>query len=308
MGLSAEQAELAARVSNWGRWGPDDRRGTLNFLDEAAIARGRAASRSGKIFSLALPFSEDGPQMNNIPGRNNPIIERSMVSVAWSGAGGAAWSDDHLDMGIQACTHWDTLAHCGYDGVLYNGVPSSVITKEEGATTLNIQNVGIIVSRGVLLDVARALDVDRLPGAYEISGDDLERSRVQAGVDLVQGDVLLVRTGQLAVFKAGNRDDYSKLTPGIWTTAIEWLADSRCAAVAIDTLPFEPMDSETSDFVFPVQMILIRDVGMLLGELWDLDDFAADCAEDGQYECLLIANPLPIVNGIGGPVAPVAIK
>lgn len=308
MGLPPDLAKLAARVSTWGKWGAEDRRGTLNYLDDAAVARGLAAARTGKVFSLALPFGENGPQMNNIPGRNNPVIERNMVSMTWTGSGGAAWSDDHLDMGIQACTHWDTLSHCGYDGVLYNNVPSSVITAEEGATTFNIGDVGTVVSRGVLLDVARALGLDRLPGSYEISGADLEAARQHAGVELRAGDVLLVRTGQLAVFKSGERDEYSKVTPGIATTAIEWLVEQQCAAVAIDTLPFEPIDHATSDFTFPVQMILIRDVGMLLGELWDFDELAADCAKDGIYDCLLVANPLPIVNGIGGPLAPVAIK
>lgn len=308
MGLPTDLADLAARVSTWGKWGADDRRGTLNYLDDAARARGLAAARTGRVFSLALPFGESGPQMNNIPGRNNPVIERSMVSMTWTGAGGAAWSDDHLDMGIQACTHWDTLAHCGYDGVLYNNVPSSVITEAAGAETLNISDVGTVVSRGVLLDVARALGMERLPGAYEISGDDLEAALARTGLALAPGDVLLVRTGQLAVLKGGDRDGYSMVTPGIATTAIEWLVAQQCAAVAIDTLPFEPIDHATSDFTFPVQMILIRDVGMLLGELWDLDSFAEDCDHDGVYECLLVANPLPIVNGIGGPLAPVAIK
>lgn len=308
MGLPTDLADLAARVSTWGKWGADDRRGTLNYLDDAARARGLAAARIGRVFSLALPFGENGPQMNNIPGRNNPVIERSMVSMTWTGSGGAAWSDDHLDMGIQACTHWDTLAHCGYDGVLYNNVPSSVISETAGAETLNISDVGTVVSRGVLLDVPRALGMERLPGAYEISGGELDLALARTGLTLVPGDVLLVRTGQLAVLKGGDRDGYSMVTPGIATTAIEWLVAQQCAAVAIDTLPFEPIDHATSDFTFPVQMILIRDVGMLLGELWDLDAFAEDCDQDGVYECLLVANPLPIVNGIGGPLAPVAIK
>ena len=308
MGLTPELAELASRVSTWGKWGPSDRRGTLNYLDQAAVARGLAAARTGSVFSLALPFGPNGPQLNNIPGRNNPLIERSMVSLTWTGSGGAAWSDDHLDMGIQACTHWDTLSHCGYDGLLYNNVPNSVITSEEGASELNIADVGVIVGRGVLLDLPRALGVALLPGAFEIAVSVFVLSRGQAGVSLSPGDILLVRTGQLAVYKEGDRDGYSMVTPGIATTAIEWLVEQRCAAVAIDTLPFEPIDHMTSDYTFPVQMILIRDVGMLLGQLWDFDVFAEDCANDGVHECLLVANPLPIVNGIGGPLAPVAIK
>ena len=96
------------------------------------------------------------------------------------------------------------------------------------------------MSRGVLLDVARTLGHERLPGAYEISGADLERARERAGVTLFPGDVLPVQTVQFDVLKRGAGDAYSLVTPGIPTTAIEWLLYQQSAAVAFDPLPFEP--------------------------------------------------------------------
>ena len=115
--------ELAAGVSNWGRWGADDRRGTLNLIDDAAIRRGMAAARQGKVFSLTYPFDEDGPQLGFIPGRINP--ERTMISLNHSMTGDPGdftSSDDAVSMGVQASTHLDSLAHVGYDGLLYNGL------------------------------------------------------------------------------------------------------------------------------------------------------------------------------------------
>lgn len=84
--------------------------------------------------------------------------------------------------------------------------------------------------------------------------------------------------------------------------------DHAIAAVAIDTIPFEPVDAETADWQFPVQMIMLRDTGMLLGRVWDLDQLAADCEDDGGYGCLLSANPLPLTGAVGGVCAPVAMK
>lgn len=310
MALPPELRDLAARVSNWGRWGADDERGTLNLIDAAAVARGRDCIRTGRVFSLAIPLDEHGPQMGNMPGRNNPVIERPLVNSAWSGdPGDATWSDDHLDMGVQAATHWDTLAHLSYDGLHYNGIPVGIVTEEDGASRLGVEAVGPVVSRGIVLDVARALGhEDRLPGVHPISASDLDRAAEHAGVAPVAGDIALVRTGQMGVWRGGNRNGFSMTTPGLGIESIEWFHRNDIAAVAIDTLPFEPIDYKTADWSFPVQMIMLRDMGLLLGQLWDLDALALHCAADGVSEVFLAANPLPITHGIGGVCAPVAIK
>src|SRR5437762_1267646 len=63
---------LSRQVSNWGRWGPDDERGTVNFFTPETIRRGAAAVRRGVVFSLGLPLGADGPQIGQ-GGRFNPI-------------------------------------------------------------------------------------------------------------------------------------------------------------------------------------------------------------------------------------------
>ena len=308
-GSAIDLAELAKRVSNWGRWGPDDQRGTLNLVDDAAVGRGIACARRGAVFSLAIPFDEDGPQLGNIEGRNNPRTTRHIVNMAWAGGDSAAtWNDDHLDLGTQAATHWDTLAHCSYEGLLYNGVSNTVVTAEEGATRFGVETIGPVVGRAIMLDVARALGYDEhLPPTYEIIAADLDAA-ARIDVDIEPGDILLVRTGQMAVWRRDGRDPYSQKSPGLGVDTVSWLREHDVGAVATDTLTFEPMDFEDTDYSFPTQKILLRDVGLALGQLWDLDALAADCATDGRHGVLLVANPLPVTRGIGGPVAPVAIK
>lgn len=308
MALPDHVRALGAKVSNAGRWGPDDQRGTLNLIDRAAVLRGVAAARQGRVFPLAIPFDEDGPQTGAIPGRDNPRRHMLMVNQSLTGdPGDFCTSDDAVTMGIQAATHWDALAHAGYDGELYNGVPAEVVT-DAGAARLGIDAFGPVVSRGVLADVARALGVDHFDDNHPISGDDLDAAVALGGVTVERGDILLVRTGQMHWLRQGDKARYAMPTPGLSTRSVEWLRDHDVAAVATDTLVFECYPGEDPAAVLPVHLLHLRHMGLVQGQLWALDELAADCAADGQYDFLLCATPLPLTRALGGPVAPTAVK
>ena len=300
--------DLAARVSNRGRWGADDQRGTLNLIDADAIRRGAAAVRQGKAFSLAIPFDADGPQTGGIPGRDNPSHEMIAVNVGYTGdVDGFTTSDDRMSMGVQAATHWDALSHVGYSGELYNGTPDTVIT-EAGASRLGIEHFGPVASRGLLLDIARLHGVDHFDDGYAITGDDLDAAAAGAGLTPMAGDLVVVRTGQMHFLRIGEKDRYRTTSPGLSTRSIEWFADHDIAGVATDTLVLECFPCEEEAVLLPVHMIHLRDLGLAQGQIWHLDDLAADCAEDGQYDFLLTATPIPLTGGTGGMVAPTALK
>ena len=307
-GLPQHLLDLAARVSNRGRWGDDDQRGTLNLIDADAVRRGSAAVRQGRPFSLAIPFDADGPQTGGIPGRDNPKLEMIAVNVAYTGSrDGFTTSDDRFSMGVQAATHWDALSHVGYSGELYNGTPDSVIT-ESGAARLGIEHMGPIVTRGVLLDIARLFDVDHFDDNYPITGDDLDRATSAAGVTLAPGDIALVRTGHMHFLRLGEKDRYRMTCPGLSAGSIEWFHDNDLAGVATDTLVLECFPGEDPAAILPVHMIQLRDMGLAQGQMWALDDLAADCAADGQHDVLLCATPIPLTGASGGLVAPTAVK
>ncbi|MGH9213288.1 MAG: cyclase family protein [Acidimicrobiales bacterium] len=308
MALPDHLKQLAARVSNAGRWGADDQRGTLNLIDQAAVLRGVAAARQGRVFSLAIPFDEDGPQTGAIPGRENPERRMLMVNQPFTGdPSDFCTSDDAVSMGVQAATHWDALAHAGYEDELYNHVPFDAVTAA-GASRLGIDAFGPVVSRGVLADVARALGVDHFEDNHPISGDDLDAAVALGGLTVEPGDVLLVRTGQMHWLRVDDKDRFREPTPGLSTLSVEWLRDHDVGAVATDTLVFEPWPGEDAAVVLPVHLLHLRDMGLAQGQLWALDDLAADCATDGQYDFLLCATPLPLTRSVGGPVAPTAVK
>ncbi len=303
MPLPDDVADLAARVRNWGRWGDDDRIGTLNLINADARRRGAACVRDGKAFSLALPLSPDGPQLGFIAGRTNPVLS----PFTFPAGDDRMWHDDAITMGTQACTHWDGLAHASYGGTLYNGNPSATIT-DEGATVLGIQHVTSLVSRGVLLDVARTRGVDRLDGGFVIGPDELDAALDRAGTDLEPGDVVLIRTGHIQHLHEGDKMTYATTAAGPGIAAVEWFHRHDVAAVAIDNLIFEVFPCERDDIMLPVHFLHLVDMGLTQGQNFDLEALAADCADDGRSTFLLSASPEPVVNGAGAMVNPVAVK
>ncbi len=311
MPLTPELKDLAARVSNWGRWGEDDQRGTLNLITPEAVLRGVRAARQGRSFSLAIPFDATGPQWDNtyMPHRTNAALHTHTVNIAFTGdARDFTTSDDSFQMGSQAATHWDSLAHVGYEDTLYNDTPPSVVTAEAGASRLGIEHFGAVATRGVLLDIARLHEVDHFDDNYAITGVDLEQAASAAGLTVESGDAVLVRTGHMHFLRAGEKQRYSVPAPGLSTQSIMWLRDHDVAAVATDTITFEVYPCEDPMVFMPVHMIQLRDMGLVQGQNWHLDDLAADCANDGQYDFLLVATPLPLTGAVGAPVAPTAIK
>jgi kynurenine formamidase len=300
--------ELAQAVNNWGRWGDDDERGTLNLITPALVHQAASTVRDGKQFSLAIPMSEAGPQLGFVAGRTNPI--RTTIArheLLGKDEAGVRFNDDAVSMGVQSATHIDALAHVSYDGRMYNGFPTSVVD-ETGATRLGAEKLGPIVSRGVLLDLARSAGVDRLEGGHALTPDDLDAAEELAKVTVGPGDIVVLRTGQMQHLHAGDKMAYTISTAGPSLQSVRWFHDRDVAMVATDNLSFEVFPGEIDGLFLPVHMIHIVEMGLVQGQNFDLEALADDCADDGRYSFLLDATPEPIVHAAGAPATPVAIK
>jgi kynurenine formamidase len=301
--------ELARKVSNWGRWGAEDERGTLNFVTPDVVRRAAACVRRGQIFSLGLRFGADGPQIGQ-GGRVNPIHLMSATDGRLGRAPESPrYADDFVTMPLQCATQWDSLAHVWYDGQLYNGFAATTLTSAGAARDGIDKVVAGILSRGVLLDLARARGVGRLPPGDVVGPAALEAAERAQGVRVERGDVLLLRTGHLQTFTVdGDRTAYMKAMPGLGIAAVEWLHAREVAAVAADTSAVEVIPFEDADVPLPVHALCIRDMGLTLGEMFDLDGLAADCAQDGVWTCLFSAPALRVTGGVGAPLNPLAVK
>jgi kynurenine formamidase len=309
---------IRAKVSNWGRWGDDDQLGTGNLLTPEAALRGAAAVRSGRRFSLAVHLDLNGPQVGQPARRMNAFLTLTTQNERDPAAPGMwAGTDDLVTMSTAAGTHIDCLSHITYDDLMYNGFPASNVTASAGAITCGAETLPEIVTRGVLLDVARVKGVDGLDEvdpAYAITGDDLDAAADRAGVQVQSGDAVLVRTGFMRHFKAGRRKLYASgdqyRIPGLSMHSVEWMHDHDVAAAFVDTYAYEvfpPFSPDWSD-TLAVHMLQIRDMGLIQGQNWDLEALAADCAADGQHDMLLLAAPEPITGASSTPVNPVAVK
>ncbi|MEV6649164.1 cyclase family protein [Streptomyces sp. NPDC051219] len=307
MSLPAEFHDIAERVNNWGRWGADDEIGTLNLITDQVVREAASAIVTGRRIPLALPLHQDGVQTGMIPGRVNPLHSMVQINQELFGPGTVACSDDAVTMGLQAATHWDALTHVSHSGKIYNGRPAGTITPHTRAQFSGIDKAGHIVSRGVLLDVARAKGVDRLAGDHAVTPEDLAAAEDLAGTPVRAGDIVLVRTGQIQVYLAGDKHAYGYPSPGLSVRTPEWFHARDVAAVANDTLTFEICPPEIENLWLPVHALDLVEMGMLQGQNWNLEKLSTACAEEGRYSFLLSAMPEPFVGGVGTPVAPVAV-
>jgi hypothetical protein len=210
----ADVEALRAEVRNWGRWGDDDEVGTLNLITDDVVRAGVAEINAGKRFPLALPLDADGPQMGFTPGRDNPVHFMTGVNDAWPpGSDMFSASDDKVTTSLQAATHWDALSHVSSGGVMYNAIPADAVT-DGGAARLGIERVGALVGRAVLLDVARARGVDAIVDTHAVTGDDLDAACELGKLEVRPGDVVLLRTGKMTQFLAGDKLGYAGMEPG----------------------------------------------------------------------------------------------
>jgi kynurenine formamidase len=304
--------EIGREVSNWGRWGADDELGTLNLISPEARKRGAAAVITGAAFPLGVEVGSDGPQPNPSPiGRFTPLHYLVSMDATWGEPPVFRFSDDVLVLPTQSGTQWDSLAHVHYDGLLYNGYPAAEFLTTSGALRNGSDKQARtgFVTRGVLLDIARSTGVDRLAPSTLITPDDLDAAVAEAGVTIEPGDVVLIRSGHITTYTVDrDRDLFNWQTPGIGLDCVPWLRQRDIAAVATDTPNLEVLPGEVPDVISPVHLAAIRDMGMPLGEIFDLEELAAACAADGVYEFLFAAQPLKVVGGIGSPINPVAVK
>ncbi|ANJ27132.1 cyclase family protein [Agromyces aureus] len=317
---SDPESEIAARAEayrNWGRWGADDALGTLNFIDDAKRAAAAATATTGRVISLAQAFDMAGPQ-KGWRRRTNPV--HTMLDTgtdAERGQGfphGLGGADDVIAMPLQCSTQWDGLGHIFDHGFAWNGRRAGDVVTSEGDLVTGIEHAAsVIVSRGVLLDVGRHLrpDTGELADGYAITVDDLEATiAAQGSTSAVgRGDIVLVRTGQYARTRREGWGEYAGgSAPGLSLTTAGWLHRTEIAAIATDTWGFEVRPNEFDAPAFqPLHQVAIPNIGLTIGEMWNLDELSDACAETGRYEFLLSAAPLPITGAVGSPINPVAI-
>jgi kynurenine formamidase len=294
----------AIRPNNWGRWGDTDERGAANHQTPDVVKAGAGLVRQGKVYSLALPLRTQ--KVPVFPRRTPPMhfmtLDGGDYAAGFERKGGFQSADDYIIVGTHATTHVDALAHIWYGDQLYNGFSGNTI-RSNGAERCGIDKIRSLVGRGVMLDLCKHKGVDRLEKSYAITPDDMVACAAAQGVEMRPGDVLLLRTGWLKTFYDQGSQAFFATEPGIGIDAAQWIANMDFAAVGADNYGVEVVPTEDGQPGIPVHTRLIRDYGVYLMELFDLEELA----RDQVYEFLFVAAPLMITGGVGSPLNPLAI-
>lgn len=283
-----------------GRWGANDEIGARNLVDRGATLRGAAAIRSGKVIPLAIEIV--GGQRGPVPEMRPPVQHFMMRDGGDYAAGlaekhGFGFTDDIIMLPTHGTTHVDALSHVVREGQIYNGFSANTITSR-GARHCGIDKLEPIVTRGIFLDFA---DAGRSGIDHAITRDELAEAVAQTGVDPLPGDALLVRTGWLAAWREGRAEPMR--SSGLHHDCGEWIVEKGFALVGADNVAVEVLPSRDKDNAAPLHITLIRENGVYLAELLDLEALVDASQPDFQ----LIIAPLRIRGGVGSPVTPVAV-
>jgi kynurenine formamidase len=191
---------------------------------------------------------------------------------------------------------------------MWNGY-SAALVNSFGAQRNGVQQLrDRIVSRGILLDIARWKGAPWLDPGYAISEADLDACCGAEAVAVGTGDVVLVRTGQMGYCQRHGWGSYAGGdAPGLSFFTAEWLYRRQIAGIASDTWGVEVRPNELPGAVQPLHQVMLPHMGLLVGEMFDLEALAEDCAGSGCYEFFFVAAPLPITGAVGSPINPQAI-
>ena len=290
---AAEFEALFQAVSNWGRWGDDDERGTLNELSADRIVAAASLVRSGETVTLSHPWDTE-KRIDN----PEPAVHRmTLLPDVDIGSGTLRFTKDYIgaDYHNDGHTHIDAFCHVAFDGSFFNGQAGAIDILKDG-----------LVGRGVLLDVPRVRGVPWIEPGEHVLPADLEAAERDQGVRVETGDILLVRTGHTRRLAELEPWDTGSHKSGLHPTTASFLADRRVAALGSDgnsdTIP-----SSTEGIGFPMHVLAINAMGVHLLDYLQFEDLSRHCEEQGRWEFLFVAAPLRVVGGTGSPVNPIAV-
>lgn len=291
--------QLFDELSNWGRWGKDDQRGTLNLITAETTRKATGLVMLGKSVSLALDLDKKKSAHNTHPFEHsaeahaygNQSIVSDKYTVEYHGAGHS---------------HLDALSHIFHKGKAYNGFTADSLTSD-GSNKLDIRLMKDgIVTRGVLVDMPWFWDVDFLDYDASIKISDLEKWEAKTGITIRSGDVLLVRTGRWDRDRKHGSKHLVEGAAGLHVSVVKWLKEREVAALGADG-GNDALPSGVEGEHAPVHALTLVSLGMPLMDNLDLDDLAKEALNQGRWEFLFVAAPMRVQGGTGSPINPLAV-
>ena len=281
------------------KWGAADQRGAANHMKPETVLRAARLIRTGQVFELGRRLEASMPLQAT---RTFQLHTKRTAEVAGSNRRGGNEEVVLAEIG-QVGTQFDGFAHQTIGDSLYNCVKVDEVATRNGFTRMGIENIGALMTRGVLIDVAALKGVETLPDSYEITVADLQQALARQQLTLQPGDAVIVHTGWGRLWGKEN-SRYMTNNPGLGAAAAEWIARQDPMLIGADNAPINVTPSPDPQLSNPVHQIALVVNGVFLLENLRLDELAAQRA----YEFALIVEPLKLVGGTGSTVAPIAVR
>jgi kynurenine formamidase len=281
------------------KWGKDDQRGAANLMSPETVLRAARLIRTGEVIELGHVLSSTIPLS---AGRRFEVDTKRTTMNPQSNRRGSNEELVIAEIG-QVGTQFDGFAHQTIGNGLYNCFKVDEVSTRTGFTKLGIQNVGALVTRGVMIDIAALKGVEMLADGYEITVQDLQQALAKQNLTLQPGDAIIIHTGFGKLWEKDNAR-YARGNPGIGVAAGEWLVRQNPMLVGGDTPPVEVNPNPDPQLSLPIHQIMLAVNGIHLLENLKLDELAAKRV----YEFAFIIEPLKIQGATGSTVAPIAIR
>lgn len=281
------------------KWGAGDQRGAANLMKPETVLRAARLIKSGEVFELGAVLSPDPKEAFINGNRVFNIYTKPALPVP-----NARQENEELvvtELG-QIGTQFDAFAHQMWGDSFYNCFKLGDIGTRSGFKKLGVENVGGLMTRGVLIDVAGLKGVDLLPNSYVITPEDLQQALAKSGLQIERGDAVIIRTGWAKLMGKENQR-YGSMPPGIGIAAAQWLIAREPMLIAADNCCVEARPSEPGTSL-PVHAMMLIQHGIYLIENLELDALAAARA----YEFAFIVQPLKLKGATGSAVAPIAVR
>ena len=296
-------------LSNWGRWGDDDRLGTLNLINADVRAEAGRLVRDGDVVSLGHDMDPADPD----PYGRGTALQRFMDlnEVEHVFGPGLRWDavGEYVGMHVHgACTHLDGLAHYSWQGKNYNGFAAADTSTHSGAKSLSVHQATTgFVTRGVLLDIPALLGVRWLEKGQAASREELEAAEERQGVTVRSGDALMVYTGHAERIAAEGPDPQHSQA-GIDASCLPFLRERDVAMLGSDAIQdVVPSGYEHGDLRMPVHLVCLVALGLWLTDNMALGELASTCAGKQRWDFMLSLLPWKVVGVTSSPVNPVAL-
>jgi kynurenine formamidase len=286
---------------NWypSRWGAEDQRGAANRITPAKVLEAKSLIMRGQTYQLGRVYEAGMPLF----GTRHYSLRIPKV-FGPNGTNEMYFHDEIISGELgQVGTQFDGLGHAGIGDLFYNGNRGSEFAKAEGLTKLGIENVGALVTRGVLIDVAAFKGQPMLAGGYEITRADVEGALKRQNVAIRSGDVVLFHTGWGSLWIKDNAK-FSANAPGIGLDAARYLVEREIVLAGSDTWGVEVVPNPDATLAFPVHQLFIARNGIYIFE----NLVTEELARDSTYEFAFMFAPLRLKGATGSPGNPLAIR